>query len=77
MRSIFLGGGLIGFLLAGAASWQVGHAADRILLDAAVGCLAGAVLFRWLWTIVLRGLRETILSRQAAATAAPADKPKP
>jgi hypothetical protein len=76
MRSIFLIGGLFGFLLSAGTSWQAGHAPDRILLDAAVGCLAGALLARWLWTVVLRGLRETILKRQEAAVAAPAAKPK-
>lgn len=77
MRSIFLIGGLLGFLLAALASWQVEHAPDRILLDAAIGCLAGALLFRWLWTIILRGLRETILQRQEVATATAAAKKKP
>jgi hypothetical protein len=41
-------------------------------MDAAVGCLAGALLFRWFWTILVRGIRETILIRHAASTAAPA-----
>ena len=76
MRYVFLLGGILGFLLAAVASWQVDHAADRILLDAALGCLTGALLFRWLWTVVLRGLRETILTRQAAATATATTKTK-
>ena len=76
MRFIFLLGGTLGFLLAAATSWQADHAADRILLDGALGCLAGALLFRWLWTVLLRGLRETLLSRQEAATAAAAAKTK-
>jgi hypothetical protein len=31
--------------------------------------LAGALLFRWFWTVLVRGIRETILARHAAAAA--------
>jgi len=72
MRFIFLIGGVLGFALAAAAGWYADRAADRILLDSALGCLAGAFLFRWFWTVLLRGLRETILIRQKAAAAAAA-----
>jgi len=72
MKFIFLTGGVLGFALAAATSWLTDRAPDRILLDAAVGCLAGALLFRWFWTVLLRGLRETILIRQKAAAAAAA-----
>jgi hypothetical protein len=37
-----------------------------------VGCLTSAILFRWFWTVLVRGIRETILARRAAAPAAPA-----
>ena len=77
MRFIFLLGGTCGFVLAAGSSWLADRAADRILLDGAVGCLAGALLFRWLWTILLRGLRETLIARHHAATAAAAGKAKP
>ncbi len=70
MKFIFLAGGLAGFLLAVATGWFAGHAPDRVLLDGAVGCLVGALLFRWFWTVLVRGIRETILVRHAAATAA-------
>ena len=76
MKFIFLAGGLAGFLLAGATGWFAGHAPDRVLLDAATGCLAGALLFRWFWTVLVRGIRETILVRHAAATAASTAKSK-
>jgi len=72
MKFIFLAGGLAGFLLAATSGFFADHAADRILLDGAIGCLAGALLFRWFWTVLVRGIRETILSRHAAATAAAA-----
>jgi hypothetical protein len=74
MKFVFLAGGCAGFLAGAIASFWVGHQPDRIFLDAAVGCLAGALLFRWFWTVLVRGIRETILARQAiaAATAAAA-----
>ena len=72
MKFVFLAGGFAGFLLAGAGSLWAGHAPDRVLLDAAVGCLAGALLFRWFWTVLVRGIRETIVARQAVAAAAAA-----
>jgi hypothetical protein len=71
MKFIFLAGGLAGFLATGAASLWAGHQAERALFDGAVGCLAGALLFRWFWTVLVRGIRETILTRHAA-TSAPA-----
>ncbi len=70
MRFVFLSGGVLGFALAATAGWLADRPPDRILLDAAFGCLAGALLFRWFWTVLLRGLRETILTRQKAAATA-------
>jgi len=74
MKFVFLAGGLAGFLLAAAAGLWAGRSPDRILLDAALGCLAGALLFRWFWTVLVRGIRETILQRHAAATASAKSK---
>ena len=74
MKFVFLIGGFAGLLVTGAASYASDHQADRILFDAAVGCLCGALLFRWFWTVLLRGIRETILQRHAAATAAAKSK---
>jgi hypothetical protein len=72
MRFVFLSGGVLGFALAATTGWLADRGPDRILLDGALGCLAGALLFRWFWTVLLRGLRETILIRQKAAAAAAA-----
>jgi hypothetical protein len=69
MRFVFLLGGIAGFALTAVASHLAGHAADRVLFDAAVGCLGGAILFRWFWQVLLRGLREAVLQRHASATA--------
>jgi hypothetical protein len=70
MKFVFLSGGVLGFSTAAVTGWLADRSADRILLDAAFGCLAGALLFRWFWTVLLRGLRETILIRQKAAAVA-------
>ncbi|MBI5766932.1 MAG: hypothetical protein HZA93_04005 [Verrucomicrobia bacterium] len=72
MKFIFLLGGFAGFTLTTAASYFAGHAADRVFLDAAVGCLCGGLLFRWFWTTVVNGMREVILQRHAANAAAAA-----
>lgn len=75
MKFIFLTGGLTGFLTAAIAGWSADCAADTILLHAMIGCVFGAVLFRWFWSVALRGMRETVLARQRAAeTAADAKK---
>jgi hypothetical protein len=75
MRYVFLLGGLCGFALgAGTAFWS-DRSPERVLLDGAVGCLAGALLFRWLWNVLLSGLRDALEARQRAATAAAAAEP--
>ena len=76
MKFVFLAGGFAGFLIAGVGSLLAGHQPDRIFLDAAVGCLAGALLFRWFWTVLVRGIRETIHARHEAAAAVAATKAK-
>ncbi|MEO5958819.1 MAG: hypothetical protein ABIZ49_05430 [Opitutaceae bacterium] len=70
MKFVFLAGGLVGFLTASATSIWAGRQPDRIFFDGAVGCLVGALLFRWFWTVLVRVIRETILARHAASTAA-------
>lgn len=72
MKFVFLAGGFAGFLTTGSASFWADHQPDRILFDGAVGCLVGALLFRWFWTVLVRGIRETIMARGAAAAAAAA-----
>lgn len=74
MKFVFLAGGFAGFLAAAGSSYWAGRQPDRILLDGATGCLVGALLFRWFWTVLVRGIRETILARHAAATPAARNK---
>ena len=71
MKFVFLSGGLLGFLVGLVTSWLLDHNADRVLLDGAVGCLVAAMLFRWFWTIVLAGLRDTVVARYRASLATP------
>jgi hypothetical protein len=66
MKFVFLAGGLSGFVLGLVTSWMLDHAPDRVFLDAAVGCLVGALLFRWFWKVVLTGLRDTVTARHRA-----------
>lgn len=77
MRYVFLLGGLLGFSLAASAAFFAQSGPDRILLDGAVGCLVGALLFRWLWNVMLGGLRETLVARQRAVIEAESAKAKP
>jgi hypothetical protein len=72
MKFIFLAGGFSGFLVTAFASFWADHEPDRVLFDGAVGCLVGALLFRWFWTVLVGGIRETIQIRNAATTAAAA-----
>ena len=85
MKFVVLAGGASGFAIAAATSLWTGRTPDRILLDGAVGCLAGGLLFRWFWNVLLGGIRDTYIARHnaasaaaaATATAAAAAKPKP
>ena len=72
MKFVFLFGGALGFAIGVGASYTSDRSPDRILLDGAVGCLAGALLFRWGWSVLLRGIQETYFERQKAAAAAAA-----
>ncbi len=80
MKFVVLAGGASGFAIAAATGLWTGRTPDRILLDGAVGCLAGGLLFRWFWNVLLGGIRDTYVARHraaAAATASAASKPKP
>jgi hypothetical protein len=77
MKFIFLAGGLTGFVTASAAGWAANRSPESVLLDAMLGAVAGALLFRWFWSVVLRGMRETFVARHRAAEHAAGAKTKP
>ena len=70
MRSIFLLGGFVGFLVVAVAGWLGGRSADRILIDASVACLVSALLFRWFWSRVVVALTDTVKKKRAIRQAA-------
>ncbi|HEY3757004.1 MAG TPA: hypothetical protein VGL42_12710 [Opitutaceae bacterium] len=70
MKFVFLLGGTVGFVAAAGTDYLAGRNPDRVLFDGAVGCLAGAILLRWFWNVLLGGMRETYVARQRAAYAA-------
>jgi hypothetical protein len=70
MRSIFLLGGFVGFGVVAIAGLMAGRAGDRVLMDAAFGCLAGALLFRFFWWSLARVLVETVRLKRVARRAA-------
>ncbi len=69
MKFVFLVGGTGGFLTAAATDYFSDRTPDRILLDGAVGCLVGAFLLKWFWSVLLRGVHETYVARHQAAQA--------
>jgi hypothetical protein len=69
MKFVFLAGGFVGFALAAVAGLGAGRDAALVLRDAAVGCLVGALLFRWFWSVVVKALAETVERRRREALA--------
>lgn len=69
MKFVFLAGGFVGFCLAAGTAWSMDHSYGRIFFDATVGCLTGAVLFRFFWQAVLSALRDSFVARHRAAVA--------
>ncbi len=69
MKFAFLTGGFAGFALTAATGFLAGRAPDLVLRDASIGCLAGALLFRWFWTVVIKVFGEAIALRRAADSA--------
>ncbi|MDD2765221.1 MAG: hypothetical protein PHE83_14755 [Opitutaceae bacterium] len=74
MKSLFLTGGFAGFFLCAATGLWAGRPPDLVLRDAALGCLTGALLVQWFWSVLLRGFQETLMARRRAAAQ---EAPKP
>jgi hypothetical protein len=72
MKFIFLAGGFAGFVLTTLAGLLAGRAPDLVLRDGAIGCLVGALLFRWFWSVFVNALTEAVTAKRAAAAAAAA-----
>jgi hypothetical protein len=80
MKFVFLAGGFFGFALVAATGLGAGRDASLVLRDAAIGCLVGALMFRWFWSVVVKALVETVARRREEAIAAetkPAPAPVP
>jgi hypothetical protein len=63
MRYFLLLGGAMGFSLVFFASCYAGNRPALALRDAGVGCLVGAVLFRFLHGAFVAGMKSRILER--------------
>ena len=70
MRSIFLLGGFVGFAVTAASEMQAGYSGNRILLDGAIACLVGGILFRWFWKQIVAALSVAVKAKRAARKAA-------
>lgn len=65
MRSIFLLGGFCGFCLVLVGGWVAGRPLSLVLRDAAIACLVMALLFRWVWNLIVKSFHETATIRKA------------
>ena len=69
MKFAFLSGGFTGFALVTFVGLTAGRAPDLVLRDAALACFAGALLFRWFWSVVVKSFSEAVALKRAAAQA--------
>jgi len=70
MRFMFLSGGFIGFVIVALTGFLSDRALDLVLRDAAIGCLAGAFLFRWFWSVWIGAIVHAVQAKRAALAAA-------
>ena len=69
MKYLLLIGGFLGFALVFLGGWIVGRDPLSSVIQASFGCLAGAVLFRWLGHTYARSVHTVLLEREAASKA--------
>ena len=69
MKFLLLIGGSLGFALVFFGGWIVGREPLSSVTQASFGCLAGAILFRWLGNTYARGVRSVLFEREAASRA--------
>ncbi len=72
MKAFVLGSGAVGFAAVTFAGVSAGRLPELVLRDAALACLATAVVGRWFWGVLDRAFAETVAARRAAAEAAEA-----
>ena len=70
MRFMFLSGGFIGFVIVALTGFLSDRALDLVLRDAAIGCLAGAFLFRWFWSVWIGAIVHAVQAKRVALAAA-------
>jgi hypothetical protein len=59
MKYVILVGGMAGFFTAFLTDIYFERNPQRMFFDSATGCLAGALLVRWFWGILIIGIRDT------------------
>ena len=69
MKYLLLIGGSLGFALVFIGGWIVGREPLSSVTQASFGCVAGAILFRWLGNTYARSVRTVLLEREAASRA--------
>lgn len=72
MKFAFQVGGCAGFLVVAATGYLADRAMDLVLRDAAIGCLIGALLFRWFWTVLVKAFDQTLYAKRLAEAEAAA-----
>jgi hypothetical protein len=70
MRYVFLFSGVCGFVLVAGVGYFAERPFDLVLRDAALACLASALVGRWFWSVLDRAFASTMEVRRAAAEAA-------
>ncbi len=70
MQFVFLLGGFVGFVLTAGTGFLVGRNPILVLRDSMIGCLVGALLFKWFWSVLTNALGEALAAKRAAAAAA-------
>ena len=63
-------GGFLGFALVTGAGFFVHRDPAAVLLEGSIGSVIGALLFRWLFGLFMRGVQTSIVQRRHAHAAA-------
>ncbi len=69
MKYLLLIGGLLGFGLVFLGGLMAGRESLPAVIEGSLGCVVGAVLFRWLGNVYQQSVRITVRERETAARA--------